>query len=455
MNNFECEQFLELTLSLGRQYVETGAEIKRVEDSLYRIYKAYGFENIEIYAITSLIVVTIKGPDGTHYTQSVRVTSGGTDLGRLEDINALIRYICTNKPNLVKLSDIINNPKKTKPKKLLKCIGYMLAAGGFAVFFGGDMLDGTAAAVIAIAVYFMDYNFKLRNINNVIYTFIASLVSGIIALIFTHFGFGNNVDKVMIGVIMLLIPGLLLVNSIKEMFNRDIVTGLYRFVEAVFVAVAIAGGFAVSVLHLDGKPTQQASTGKKLTTTVALRMMLDHAKTVDEALKILDGYDLWIPDGDGNYHFYMADATGRYAIVEFVYDKDHQSKIYIDDEYTGEDGKTHFKYPDVLPNTREVIEKRYASNFYVSETMACSDKGPKLSNHGKTRYDMMEFVLKQNSNQLSEEGAMNLLNGVSQAETPGNPTSHTQWSVVYNLSQRKATVCVNRDYKNKFTFYAK
>ena len=92
MNNFECEQFLELTLSLGRQYVETGAEIKRVEDSLYRIYKAYGFENIEIYAITSLIVVTIKGPDGTHYTQSVRVTSGGTDLGRLEDINALISF---------------------------------------------------------------------------------------------------------------------------------------------------------------------------------------------------------------------------------------------------------------------------------------------------------------------------------------------------------------------------
>ena len=55
-------------------------------------------------------------------------------------------------------------------------------------------------------------------------------------------------------------------------------------------------GFAVSVLHLDGKPTQQASTGKKLTTTLALRMMLDHAKTVDEALKILDGYDLCIPD---------------------------------------------------------------------------------------------------------------------------------------------------------------
>jgi len=64
----------------------------------------------------------------------------------------------------------------------------------------------------------------------------------------------------------------------------------------------------------------------------------------------------------------------------------------------------------------------------------------------------MDFVLKQNNNLLSEDGAMSLLNGVSQAESPTDVTSHTQWSVVYNLSQRKATVCVNRDYTNKFTF---
>ncbi len=46
-------------------------------------------------------------------------------------------------------------------------------------------------------------------------------------------------------------------------------------------------GFAVSVLHLDGKPTQQTTMGKKLTTTLAMRMMLDHARTVDEAVALL------------------------------------------------------------------------------------------------------------------------------------------------------------------------
>ena len=72
MDRKECEIFLEDILEIGRRYVETGAEVKRVEDSIRRICKAYGFENIEIYAITSLIVATIKAPDGTHYTQSLQ-----------------------------------------------------------------------------------------------------------------------------------------------------------------------------------------------------------------------------------------------------------------------------------------------------------------------------------------------------------------------------------------------
>ena len=248
----QCEKLLENALELGRQYVETGAEIKRVEDSLHRIFAAYGFERIEIYAITSLIVVTISTPDGRHFTQSVRVTSGGTDLGRLEEINAQIRDICAKTPDVDELAESVKGYHRPKRKLFLECIGYMLAAGGFAVFFGGTVLDGIASAVVAIAIYLMDYNLKLRNVNNVIYTFVASFVSGTIALVFAHFGFGNDVAKIMIGDIMLLIPGLLLVNAFKEMLNRDIVAGLYRFVEAVFAAVAIAAGFALSIITIGG-----------------------------------------------------------------------------------------------------------------------------------------------------------------------------------------------------------
>lgn len=41
---------------------------------------------------------------------------------------------------------------------MIKCLGYMLAAGGFSVFYGGDLKDGLAAAAIAIVIYLMDYH---------------------------------------------------------------------------------------------------------------------------------------------------------------------------------------------------------------------------------------------------------------------------------------------------------
>ncbi len=192
-----------------------------------------------------------------------------------------------------------------------------------------------------------------------------------------------------------------------------------------------SAGFAISILHLDGEPTQQADTGKRMMTTLLMRNLLDHAVSVNKAIEMLEGYDFWVPEGEGNYHFYMADCSGNTAVVEYVY-KPGQT--------TG------------APNTRCVmLGKKCVSNFYLSDSMIESDHGS-LSVHGKTRYEMMNFVLKQNNGKLSEESAMWLLNGVSQAENPTDATSHTQWSVVYNLSKKTATVCVNRDYKRRYLF---
>ena len=252
MNKEQTDLFLEDILEFGKQYVATGAQVKRVEDSMINLCKIYGFEDAEIYAITTLIIATIKNKDGEHFTQSVRVTKSGTDLGRLEEINEVYKYICSAKPDLEEIDRIIKHPKKTKPKPFFKLIGYMLAAGSFAIFFGGNLHDGLAAAVVGIFIYLMDYHFRLKKINNIVYTLTASFFAGALAIISTYFGLGESIDKIMIGDIMLFIPGLLLVNSVQEMFNKDIVAGLYKLIEALFTATAIAGGYALSMILLGG-----------------------------------------------------------------------------------------------------------------------------------------------------------------------------------------------------------
>ena len=89
MSHQECELFLECILDITRMMLEAGNEAQRVERIALRIMDAYGFTLCCAYAISAKVDVSIKAPDGCHYTQSVRVLSTGTDLGRLERLTRM------------------------------------------------------------------------------------------------------------------------------------------------------------------------------------------------------------------------------------------------------------------------------------------------------------------------------------------------------------------------------
>ena len=61
-------------------------------------------------------------------------------------------------------------------------------------------------------------------------------------------GFGVNLDMVLIGDIMIFIPGLTMVKGVREFFYSDILTGIWRLVEAMLIAAAIAVGYVVSLM---------------------------------------------------------------------------------------------------------------------------------------------------------------------------------------------------------------
>ena len=189
-------------------------------------------------------------------------------------------------------------------------------------------------------------------------------------------------------------------------------------------------GFAVSVLHLDGEATWQDSGKKKIATTVAMRYLLDNATDVEDAIAKLQEFDMRCSDRtNGSYHFFMADASGKSATVEYIYD--------------GEGS---------LPNTFEPLRgSRYVTNFYISPKMAGHQYGPE-SKHGLDRYETLRDTLAKYDNTLDEAKAMELLNAASQEKNPKKLTSNTQWSVVYNLTDRSAKICTLRNYDEEKTW---
>ncbi len=248
MTRMECEALVEYTLNLGRQMVECGAEAWRAENTMARIFRAYGLEVLDAHTIATQAAVTVKAPDGYHYTSTCMILPDktGTNLQRVELINAAARAICDKPPAIDDLPLCLS---PSGPRWLWReLIGYLLGAGAFAVFFGGTLGDGFTAALIAALIYGMDQIRRVHQQHRIIYTVVACFVSGILARGCAGLGLGVHLDMIMIGDVMLFIPGLALVNGVRELFYSDILTGIYRMTEALLSAAAIAVGYAVALM---------------------------------------------------------------------------------------------------------------------------------------------------------------------------------------------------------------
>ena len=194
-------------------------------------------------------------------------------------------------------------------------------------------------------------------------------------------------------------------------------------------------GFAIGVLALNEEQTNQQTGKGRISTTVAIRLLLDRASTVREAIEMLKSYDMDMRgNGRSNYHFFMADATGDYAIVE----------------YSLAEGEKH---PTVMEVFSQNDTLRCVTNFYVSPAMAGTTDGWG-SLHGKDRYETLRCDLLDNNYTLSEKEAMHLLESVSQPPTE-ELTSQTQWSALYNLTEKTLRLSILREYGKEYKFKVK
>lgn len=198
-------------------------------------------------------------------------------------------------------------------------------------------------------------------------------------------------------------------------------------------------GFAVCVLHLDGTATRQNDPDKQLIwANVFMRKLLDAVGTVEEAIALAKTYNISMKTpASGNLHFFIADAKGDYAILEYTY----------------EDGAdTETAIPNVMKVFRGKDSDRYVTNFYVDPSLAEHPKLGPLGKHGLWRYDTLKVSLDRNNYKLSGAQAMDLLKAVSQDSNPDENTSHTQWSAVYNLSEKKVEISILQEYEKKYSF---
>ena len=248
LNNFDQYVLLDCMLEMGQLLLDCGAEITRVEDTLSRVGKAYGAHRVDVFVIPSLVSITLNFPDSVPVTETRRITStGGTDFYRLEKLNSLSRD-CSHAPlPLSELRGRLDHVAAGQKPFLVVLLGSILGGGGFAVFFGGSVWDGLAAAVFGAGICLLQRALGRTELNVVASNLIVSLLAGLSIGIAAGLIPGLHMDKIMIGDIMLMIPGLAMTNALRNMLVGNTISGTMRLAESLIWAGALAGGFMVAL----------------------------------------------------------------------------------------------------------------------------------------------------------------------------------------------------------------
>ena len=236
---------IDLASDLGYELAMSGAETFRVEESVSRVLSAYGL-NAEVFAIPNYLIVTVLTKKGLPITRMRRIGSHGNDLDSVERLSALSRSFCLHTPApqeaQQQLADTLANRRAYSPAML--GLGNFLGAFGFCLFFGGSVPDALCAGVCGLLVGLVTEVLGKRRVSQFFITIAAAFFMAWLA-----YGLGvaricQRTDAVIIGALMILVPGLLFTNAMRDIIYGDTNSGLNRVVQVFLVAAAIALGTA-------------------------------------------------------------------------------------------------------------------------------------------------------------------------------------------------------------------
>lgn len=253
---------LDLSAELGYRLAMSGAETFRVEESITRMLAAYGLP-CEVFAIPNCLHVSIEKPDGTPMTRMRRIGTHGNNLEAVEKYNNLSRLICSTTPEPAKIQELLDETKQScrQYNFLIYSVGHFLGPAGFAILFGGTLIDALWAGLCGILIGLANHWLNKKNVNSFFTTIATAFI-----MAFTAYGAGalgatRNTDSVIIGAIMLLVPGLLFTNAMRDIIYGDTNSGVNRIMQVLLIAIAIASGTGVAwsiATHLWGAPVSAA-----------------------------------------------------------------------------------------------------------------------------------------------------------------------------------------------------
>lgn len=251
-------KLLDLVSLFGYRLAMSGAETYRVEESITLILKTYGYTS-EVFCIPNCLSISIDNCEGVPVYRMRRLGSHGNDLDCVERYSNLSRRICREEPDLDTLAQWIEETEQSRLQHsfIMNMFAGYLCGFGFSVLFGGRIVDGICAGFLGVIIMYIDHWMTCLHANQVFSTIGSAFCCAMAGYLIANQIFPHSPDAAIIGALMILVPGMLFTNAMRDIMYGDTNSGIIRAAMVLLQSVAIALGTAAALflaIKIWGKP---------------------------------------------------------------------------------------------------------------------------------------------------------------------------------------------------------
>ena len=307
----QLDDILTFCVNLARQMIVSGANLERVHLAVEVICKAYGLQDISIYFLSSYISLGAYDPEGHYSSRQVSIPSAGIHLERLRSLNQLSYKVAEITPKPKTLMQMLERALQVKEyNTLVVLLGRICAMSCLSIMFGGSVRELFPVAAVVALLHFLMPILENSGLDRIVSNALTMCIAACAALMFVYSGFSNNMPVIIITISMLVIPGIPLVNAMRNLFCGREINGILQLLKIFIETMALGMGMYVAIAMFGEDALKNAEKVVALSNPIYL-VILSYIASIGFGIVFMIPFkDLWLAGLGG--------ALARLALVSLT-----------------------------------------------------------------------------------------------------------------------------------------
>ncbi len=241
------KEILILAIYAAEIMVRNGSETYRVEDTIIRICKSEGLDFVEALVTPTGILVSIDQSHSSQHhmlTFNKRIQKRLINLEKVSEVNDFSRRFVVKEMSVEEgMQRLREIDKKRLPYRIsTQALFAGIASGFFILLVGANLLEFTSALLSTIIMTFVLGILIKREFSYFFVHLTGGMIAAFLAIFASNLHPDIRMNIVIIGGIMVMVPGVAITNGLRDTIAGDLMSGIIRGVEALVIAVSIAFG---------------------------------------------------------------------------------------------------------------------------------------------------------------------------------------------------------------------